>query len=110
VPVSILEYVHCRCPIRASSRPVGLDLTTVTLLRAGRLAPESAPCIILAGLDQKGHAMKLWFEKFFNDEHGTIAIEYDLSAAGIAVAIIAVVPGVGSGLNTTFTSVSTALK
>jgi pilus assembly protein Flp/PilA len=75
-----------------------------------RLAPESAPCIIPAGLDQKGRAMKLWFENFFKDEHGATAIEYGLIAAGIAVAIIAVVQGVGSGLNTTLTSVSTALK
>jgi pilus assembly protein Flp/PilA len=63
-----------------------------------------------AGLDQKGHTMKHWLEKFCKDERGATAIEYGLIAAGISVAIIAVVQGVGTGLNTTFTSVQTALK
>jgi pilus assembly protein Flp/PilA len=44
------------------------------------------------------------------DESGATAIEYGLIAAGISVAIIAVVQGLGSKLNTTFTSVQTALK
>jgi pilus assembly protein Flp/PilA len=48
--------------------------------------------------------------RFFRDESGATAIEYGLIAAGISVAIIAVVQGVGSSLNTTFTSVQTALK
>ncbi len=38
------------------------------------------------------------------------AIEYGLIAAGISVAIIAVVQALGTNLNTTFSSVSTALK
>ena len=48
--------------------------------------------------------------RFVRDESGATAIEYGLIAAGISVAIIAVVQGLGSRLNTTFTSVSTALK
>jgi pilus assembly protein Flp/PilA len=48
--------------------------------------------------------------RFLRDEAGATAIEYGLIAAGIAVAIIAVVQGVGTNLNTTFTSVQTALK
>jgi pilus assembly protein Flp/PilA len=47
---------------------------------------------------------------FLNDESAATAIEYGLIAAGIAVAIITVVKGVGTKLNTTFTSVETALK
>ena len=47
---------------------------------------------------------------FLRDESGATAIEYGLIAAGISVAIIAVVQGLGSSLNTTFTSVQTALK
>jgi pilus assembly protein Flp/PilA len=43
-------------------------------------------------------------------DNGAIAIKYGLIAAGISVAIIAVVQATGSSLNTTFTSVSTALK
>ena len=47
---------------------------------------------------------------FFQDESGATAIEYGLIAAGISVAIIAVVQGLGSKLNTTFTSVQNALN
>jgi pilus assembly protein Flp/PilA len=49
-------------------------------------------------------------KRFMKDESGATAIEYGLIAAGISVAIIAVVQGIGSKLNTTFTSVQTALK
>jgi pilus assembly protein Flp/PilA len=54
--------------------------------------------------------MTNFVKRFVKDESGATAIEYGLIAAGISVAIIAVVQGVGSKLNTTFTSVSTALK
>lgn len=47
---------------------------------------------------------------FLRDESGATAIEYGLIAAGIAVAIIAVVNGLGTQLNTSFSSVSTQLK
>jgi pilus assembly protein Flp/PilA len=48
--------------------------------------------------------------RFQKDQTGATAIEYGLIAAGIAVAIIAVVAGVGTQLNSTFTSVSSSLK
>jgi pilus assembly protein Flp/PilA len=48
--------------------------------------------------------------KFFRDENGATAIEYGLIAAGIAVAIIVAVQTLGTNLNTTFGSVSSALK
>ena len=48
--------------------------------------------------------------RLLRDESGATAIEYGLIAAGIAVAIITAVASVGSSLNTTFTSVSTAIK
>ena len=48
--------------------------------------------------------------RFLRDESAATAIEYGLIAAGISVAIIAVVQGVGTNLNATFTSVQTALK
>jgi pilus assembly protein Flp/PilA len=47
---------------------------------------------------------------FWRDESGATAIEYGLIAAGIAVAILTVVKGVGVKLNTTFSSISTQLK
>jgi pilus assembly protein Flp/PilA len=51
-----------------------------------------------------------WLWSFLVDEQGVSAVEYGLLAAGIAVAIIAVVAALGTQLNTTFTSVSTGLK
>jgi pilus assembly protein Flp/PilA len=48
--------------------------------------------------------------QFVADESGATAIEYGLIAAGIALAIIAVVNGLGTKLNTKFTSTSSSLK
>ena len=48
--------------------------------------------------------------KFAHDESGATAIEYGLIAAGISIAIITVVGSLGTKLNATFNSVSTALK
>jgi pilus assembly protein Flp/PilA len=47
---------------------------------------------------------------FLKDESGATAIEYGLIAASISVAIISVVKGLGTKLNSTFSSVSTQLK
>lgn len=54
--------------------------------------------------------MVQFVKRFLTDRSGATAIEYGLIAAGIAVAIIAVVQGLGSNLNTTFSSVSSAIK
>jgi pilus assembly protein Flp/PilA len=48
--------------------------------------------------------------RFIRNETGATAIEYGLIAAGISIAIIAAVAGIGSSLNTSFTSVQTAVK
>jgi pilus assembly protein Flp/PilA len=48
--------------------------------------------------------------KFLSDQSGATAIEYGLIAAGIALAIIAVVNGLGTSLNTQFSSISSSLK
>jgi pilus assembly protein Flp/PilA len=47
---------------------------------------------------------------FLRDESGATAIEYGLIAAGISIAIIATVKGLGTKLNTTFSSISSQLK
>jgi pilus assembly protein Flp/PilA len=47
---------------------------------------------------------------FLKNESGATAIEYGLIAAGISVAIIAIVNTLGSTLNTKFNSISTQLK
>jgi len=54
--------------------------------------------------------MKNLVSRFVKDESGATAIEYGLIAAGISVAIIVVVQGLGSKLKTTFTSVQNALN
>jgi pilus assembly protein Flp/PilA len=54
--------------------------------------------------------MKNLFVRFLKDDSGATAIEYGLIAAGISVAIIAIVNGLGTQLNTKFTSISSQLK
>ncbi len=49
-------------------------------------------------------------QQFVADEQGATAIEYGLIAAGIAVAIITVVQGLGTKLNTTFANITAALQ
>ena len=49
-------------------------------------------------------------KRFCADELGATAIEYGLIAAGISVAIITVVQGLGTKLNSTFGTVKNALK
>ena len=48
--------------------------------------------------------------RFLADETAATAIEYGLIAAGISLAIIAVVNGIGAKLNTKFSSINTSLK
>jgi len=47
--------------------------------------------------------------RFVQDHSGATAIEYGLIAAGIAVAIIVVVNGLGTQLTNTFSNISTQL-
>ena len=51
-----------------------------------------------------------FISRFLKNESGATAIEYGLIAAGIAVAIIIAVQTIGTNLNTTFTSVGTAVN
>jgi pilus assembly protein Flp/PilA len=53
--------------------------------------------------------MKNLIVRFVKNESGTTAIEYGLIAAGISVAIVAIVQVVGGDLVTTFTKISAAL-
>jgi pilus assembly protein Flp/PilA len=48
--------------------------------------------------------------RFIADETGATAIEYGLIAAGIAIAIITAVKGVGTKLSSNFVAISTSLK
>jgi pilus assembly protein Flp/PilA len=47
---------------------------------------------------------------FVRDELGATAIEYSIIAAGIALAIIATVNGIGTSLQPAFSTVQSALK
>lgn len=54
--------------------------------------------------------MKNLVSRFVKDESGATAIEYGLIAAGIAIAIITAVQGVGTKLSSNFVDISTSLK
>jgi len=54
--------------------------------------------------------LKRRFLNFLTDESGATAIEYGLIAAGISLAIIAIVNGLGTNLNTKFTDINSSLK
>jgi len=56
------------------------------------------------------YLMKNLISRFVKDESGATAIEYGLIAAGIALAIIATVNGLGTTLNTKFSSINASLK
>jgi pilus assembly protein Flp/PilA len=53
--------------------------------------------------------MQKLVSRFINDESGATAIEYGLIAAGISVAIITIVQGLGTKLADTFTTISDKL-
>lgn len=48
--------------------------------------------------------------RFLQDESAATAIEYGLIAAGIAVAVLPVITGVGTKLKTTFSTIQSAIK
>jgi pilus assembly protein Flp/PilA len=54
--------------------------------------------------------MKNLIRDFIADETGATAIEYGLIAAGISLAIIAIVNGLGTTVKGKFTSINTSLK
>jgi len=54
--------------------------------------------------------MKNLIARFVKDESGATAIEYGLIAAGISLAIIAAVNGLGGKLNGTFSNINSSLK
>jgi pilus assembly protein Flp/PilA len=80
------------------------------------LRPLDADLVFTISLKRSTHNLQLstcWaadYPIFLNDESAATSIEYGVIAAGIAPAIITVTKGLGSKLNTTFTSVQTALK
>ena len=55
-------------------------------------------------------SMKVAITRFIPDESGATAIEYALIAGTISIVILAAVDKLGKQLNTTFSTVWTALK
>jgi pilus assembly protein Flp/PilA len=53
--------------------------------------------------------LKIVFRNFLADESGATAIEYGLIAAGVGIAIILAVQGVGSQLSTNFNTIKSKL-
>jgi len=64
----------------------------------------------VGNLKKRQEAMKALVGRFWQDECGATAIEYGLIAAGISLAIIAAVNGLGTTLNEKFTSINSSLK
>lgn len=54
--------------------------------------------------------MRALLTRFFRNDSGATAIEYALISAGIAIAIIGAVNGVGTSISSVFTTVSSSLK
>jgi pilus assembly protein Flp/PilA len=54
--------------------------------------------------------MRQLVSRFLSDQSGATAIEYCLIAAGLSIVILAAVNGIGSTLNTKFTSVNSSIK
>jgi pilus assembly protein Flp/PilA len=54
--------------------------------------------------------MRQLFSKFLSDQSGATAIEYCLIAVGLSIVIITAVNGIGTTLNTKFTSLNSSLK
>jgi len=69
--------------------------------------PQLTPAIIF---HQKEFGMTKLLVRFVKEECGATAIEYALIAAGISIAIVVAVNGLGATLNNLFTSVNTSLK
>ena len=78
----------------------------VTVLRTPARPNVSSTSHVYTGV----YLMKNLVSRFVKDESGATAIEYGLIAAGISLAIIAVVNGLGTNLNAKFTSINSSLK
>jgi pilus assembly protein Flp/PilA len=80
------------------------------LYRFGLLGRKLGVGIFLLGRDNPQEPpMRKLVLRFVNNDTGATAIEYGLIAAGISIAIIAVVNGLGTQLNSVFSSISSQL-
>jgi len=77
----------------------------VTVLRT-----PLGPGVIRQPREHMEFIMKNLVARFLKDESGATAIEYGLIAAGISLAIIAAVNGLGGALSGKFNAISSSLK
>jgi pilus assembly protein Flp/PilA len=92
--------------LRLTARFGSIGRTTICALPHACASPRAG----ISPQEKENKAVRNLLSAFVRDEQGATAIEYGLLAAGIAVAIIATVTALGTNLNTTFSSVSTAIK
>ena len=85
-------------------------MLAILKVRIGTRIANVFPTTNVVSTTQRDTIMKSAVKNFLADETGATAIEYGLIAAGIALAIIAVVNGLGSKLNSKFGSISASLK
>jgi pilus assembly protein Flp/PilA len=96
-PVSLIEFTQSK----------GEKISVSAIVHSAALFGSQSKCVYNT---KENHKMKKLVRRFLDDDSGATAIEYGLIAAGISVAIIAVVNGLGTKLNTTFSSISSQLK
>lgn len=96
---------------RLVTPPEGIKETSAfsVTLTAAQGANLTLPCDLTGRSGHLAVEMKNLLVRFLKDDAGATAIEYGLIAAGISVAIIAAVDGLGSKLNGKFDSISTQL-
>jgi pilus assembly protein Flp/PilA len=75
-----------------------------------KFVPAHHDCGEQPGWGKQECSMGVSVAQFFRDESATTAIEYALIAGTIAIAILAAVDKIGTQLNTTFSTVWTAIK
>ena len=85
-------------------------MLAILKVRIGTRIANVFPTTNVVATTQRDTIMKSAVKNFLADETGATAIEYGLIAAGIALAIIAVVNGLGSKLSSKFGSISASLK
>ncbi len=56
-----------------------------------------------------GKSMFKWFKKLINSEEGATAVEYALIAAGVALAIVAIIPELRNAIGNIFQDIINAL-
>jgi pilus assembly protein Flp/PilA len=78
-----------------------------TLLKVGKGIGSDFPG---QGRPRKPASLVTLSVRFLKDENAATAIEYGLIAAGIAVAIIPVITGLGIKLKSTFSTIQSALR